>query len=318
MNCATKPSRSAEREQQDDAHQHRQGGGDGGHLRRRAARGDLPDLGGRQDADGRRGADAEPARIAEDRIGQHRQQRGVETGLHREARQRRVGHRLGDDDRRGRDPRDDVRLQPPALVRRQPAQRRNPRLDERRDRHGVSRSYGEAGGGGGVPGADGADGGGSGCQPPPSARYNCANARQLIAASARELQLLLERAAGRRSGLPGTWTARGRIASATAATASRSATTPASCSVAYLGQLLDGDQRVGDFAVRVERGLLVLRDRLIEPRLGRLVVPLDPLSVEQRLEQSRADRPDHRVALQEVAQDRRSPCRTRPVRLIVG
>ena len=55
------------------------------------------------------------------------------------------------------------------------------------------------------------------------------------------------------------------------------------------GQLLDRDQRVGHLAIGVERGLLVLHHRLIEPRLRRLVVPLDALAVEERLEEARAN-----------------------------
>ena len=94
--------------------------------------------------------------------------------------------------------------------------------------------------------------------------------------------------------------------------ASRSATTPASCSVRICGQLLDRDQRVGDVTVRVQRGPLVLRDRLLEARLRRLVVPPDPLGVEERLKQACAERPDDRIALQEVGRGRRSPCRRRP------
>jgi hypothetical protein len=47
--------------------------------------------------------------------------------------------------------------------------------------------------------------------------------------------------------------------------------------------------------------LLVLRQGLIEPRLGRLVIALDALPVEQRLKQPRAHRPDHRVALQDIS-----------------
>ena len=81
---------------------------------------------------------------------------------------------------------------------------------------------------------------------------------------------------------------------------------------AFHRELLNCDQRVGHFTVRVEGCRLVLRQRLLESRLRRLVVPLDAMPVEDRLEQSGAERPDDRVALQQVSQVAADRPRKRP------
>src|SRR5262245_7404181 len=69
---------------------------------------------------------------------------------------------------------------------------------------------------------------------------------------------------------------------------------------ADLRKLLDRHQRVRHFAIPVQRGRLVLRHGLIEPRLRRLVVPLVPSRVVERLKQAGADGPDDRVARQQL------------------
>ena len=76
---------------------------------------DLTHFGGGQNAEGRRRADAETARGAEQRIRRHRQQCSVETDLDGEPGQCGIGHRLGDDHRRGRDAGDHVGSQPGAV-----------------------------------------------------------------------------------------------------------------------------------------------------------------------------------------------------------
>ncbi len=52
---------------------------------------------------------------------------------------------------------------------------------------------------------------------------------------------------------------------------------------ALLGQLLNRDQRVGDLAIAVERGLLVFGQRRVESGLRRLEVPANAPGLEDRL-----------------------------------
>src|SRR4029434_8722036 len=55
---------------------------------------------------------------------------------------------------------------------------------------------------------------------------------------------------------------------------------------------LDRDQRVGDLAVPVQRGFLILGERLLEARLCGFEVATVSSCVVKRLEQSEASRPD--------------------------
>ena len=63
----------------------------------------FPNRARAQDGDGRRGADAQHPRRAENGVNRHRNQRRKQTGLHRQLRDRRVGERLGQDDGGGRE-----------------------------------------------------------------------------------------------------------------------------------------------------------------------------------------------------------------------
>ena len=83
------------------------------------------EFGGDEDRDRRGRADAERARRAEQRVDHHRHERGVEADLQRQARDRGVGHRLGDDHGGRGQARDDVEAQPFARVLAQPGDARD-------------------------------------------------------------------------------------------------------------------------------------------------------------------------------------------------
>ena len=109
----------------------------------------------------------------------------------------------------------------------------------------------------------------------------------------------------RRSGSRCSWRAPNRSARATGRTASCRAVTPVSPLHADFRQLLNRHQRVGHFAVPVERGLLVLGERRVEARLHRLEVPAEAPALEHRLQQPGADRPHAPVAAEKLRRDRR-------------
>src|SRR5436190_1730027 len=66
-----------------------------------------------------------------------------------------------------------------------------------------------------------------------------------------------------------------------------------------LGELLNGDQRVGDLAVAVERRLLILRDRLVVARAGGVEISTQPSAGEDRLQQRWRGLPDRAAAAQQ-------------------
>src|SRR5437773_6508135 len=68
---------------------------------------------------------------------------------------------------------------------------------------------------------------------------------------------------------------------------------------AHFVELLNRDQRVGDLAVAVERGLLVLGERHGKGRLRRLEIAADASGLKDRLEQPRRQRPHRSVAAEE-------------------
>ena len=114
-----------ERSQHEDgSHQQRQRRRSAHQGRRIAIRGDLAELGRRQDGERRGGAHAERPRRPEHCVDHHRHQRRVEPHLHRQPGDRGVGHRLRNHDR-GRDQAgDQVPPQPLLLITEQPIQYR--------------------------------------------------------------------------------------------------------------------------------------------------------------------------------------------------
>ena len=105
---------------QDHADQHRERGEVRARvapLRRDARRDEVEAV---STATGRRGADRQCARAAEQRVHGHRHHAGVEPDLHRQVGDRGVRHRLWDDDRTGRETADEVVIEPGAVVRLQP------------------------------------------------------------------------------------------------------------------------------------------------------------------------------------------------------
>jgi hypothetical protein len=74
------------------------------------------ELGGDEDRERRRAADAEQSRRAEQRVEHHRAERRVQADLHRKPGDRRVRHGLRDHDRRRDQAGDEVGAQPLALV----------------------------------------------------------------------------------------------------------------------------------------------------------------------------------------------------------
>ena len=156
----------------------------------------LSDPSGRQDAEGRRGADAQPARIAEEcvtSIGSRAVGRPVVAPRGPTASRQAIA--LGMMTDAAVTPRRCPAAADGVTPGARPAQEPALTVDRRDDATVFSRSYGEAGGGGGGggigPGCPGG-GGGSGCQPPPSARYSCASARRLVAPGLRQLQFQQE------------------------------------------------------------------------------------------------------------------------------
>src|SRR5262245_22629394 len=67
-----------------------------------------------------------------------------------------------------------------------------------------------------------------------------------------------------------------------------------------LGELLDPDERVGDLAIPIERRLLIIGERDVEPRLRRLQIAPQAARLEDRLEEARRQRPHGAVAAEEL------------------
>ena len=99
------------RQQQHRADQRGQRGRRRDELRRVAVRHGQAELRAGQDRQRGGGADAEHARRAEQRVDHHRDEGGIQTHRNRQTGYRRVGHRLGQNDRRGREAGDDVEAQ---------------------------------------------------------------------------------------------------------------------------------------------------------------------------------------------------------------
>ena len=108
MKFATNPRRRSTGEDEDRADHQRERRRRPEKLRGIAARRDRGELRAREDRERRRRADAQRARRAEDRVDHHRHERRVEADLHGKPGDRRVGHRLRNDDRGGRQARDNV------------------------------------------------------------------------------------------------------------------------------------------------------------------------------------------------------------------
>ena len=101
MKLATNPRRISLRQEQHRADQRGEGGRRRDELRRVAVRHRQTELRAGQDPQCGSGADAQHPRRAEQRVNHHRDERGIETDRNRQAGNRRVGHGLRKNNRRG-------------------------------------------------------------------------------------------------------------------------------------------------------------------------------------------------------------------------
>ena len=106
-----KPQTHQPRQQQHRADQRGQRGRRRDELRRVAVRHGQTELRAGQDRQRGGGADAQHPRRAEQRVDHHRDERGIQADRNRQAGNRRVGHRLRKNNRRGRQAGDHVEAQ---------------------------------------------------------------------------------------------------------------------------------------------------------------------------------------------------------------
>ena len=112
MKLATKPRRSSEASTRIAPTSNGEGGGGGEQRGWIAVRQRQRQIGAGEDGEGGGRADAERPRGAEERVYHHRHERGVEPDLDRQAGDRGVRHRLGDDDGGGGQAGDEIGAHP--------------------------------------------------------------------------------------------------------------------------------------------------------------------------------------------------------------